>query len=85
MIKLMEKFLKREWFSSKVKMNEKNTKHILSIMVDNEPGVLARVVGLFSGRGYNIESLSVSEVDSHKFFVENYNSDIRYKVDSRPD
>ncbi len=48
-------------------MNEKNTKHILSIMVDNEPGVLARVVGLFSGRGYNIESLSVSEVDSRKF------------------
>ena len=36
-------------------------------MVDNEPGALARVVGLFSGRGYNIESLSVSEVDSHKF------------------
>ena len=67
MIKLMVKFLKKEWFSSKVKMNEKNTKHILSIMVDNEPGVLARVVGLFSGRGYNIESLSVSEVDSHKF------------------
>ena len=48
-------------------MDEKNTKHILSIMVDNEPGILARVVGLFSGRGYNIESLSVSEVDSHKF------------------
>ena len=48
-------------------MNKKNLKHVLSIMVDNEPGVLARVVGLFSGRGYNIESLSVSEVDSHKF------------------
>ena len=48
-------------------MNKKNLKHILSIMVDNEPGVLARVVGFFSGRGYNIESLSVSEVDSHKF------------------
>ena len=48
-------------------MTESNSKHILSIMVDNEPGVLARVVGLFSGRGYNIESLSVSEVDSHKF------------------
>jgi len=48
-------------------MDKKNTKHILSIMVDNEPGVLARVVGLFSGRGYNIESLSVSEVDSDRF------------------
>ncbi len=48
-------------------MEESNSKHILSIMVDNEPGVLARVVGLFSGRGYNIESLSVSEVDSDKF------------------
>ncbi len=48
-------------------MNDSNYKHILSIMVDNEPGVLARVVGLFSGRGYNIESLSVSEVDSDKF------------------
>ena len=48
-------------------MRKKINEHIISIMVDNEPGVLARVVGLFSGRGYNIESLSVSEVDSHKF------------------
>ena len=48
-------------------MNKSSQKHIISIMVDNEPGVLARVVGLFSGRGYNIESLSVSEVDSDKF------------------
>jgi len=48
-------------------MTESNSQHILSIMVDNEPGVLARLVGLFSGRGYNIESLSVSEVDSDKF------------------
>jgi len=37
--------------------------HTISVLVDNEPGILARVVGLFSGRGYNIESLTVAEVD----------------------
>jgi acetolactate synthase I/III small subunit len=37
--------------------------HVLSVLVDNEPGVLARVIGLFSGRGYNIESLTVSETE----------------------
>lgn len=37
--------------------------HTVAVLVDNEPGVLARVIGLFSGRGYNIESLTVAEVD----------------------
>lgn len=37
--------------------------HTISVLVDNEAGVLARVIGLFSGRGYNIESLTVAEVD----------------------
>jgi acetolactate synthase-1/3 small subunit len=38
-------------------------RHTIAILVDNEAGVLARVIGLFSGRGYNIESLTVAEVD----------------------
>ena len=38
-------------------------RHTMSVLVDNESGVLARVIGLFSGRGYNIESLTVAEVD----------------------
>ena len=42
---------------------EKIETRTLSVIVDNEPGVLARVIGLFSGRGYNIESLTVAEVD----------------------
>ena len=38
-------------------------KHTLAVLVENEPGVLARVIGLFSGRGFNIDSLTVAEVD----------------------
>ncbi len=40
-------------------------RHTIAVLVDNEPGVLARVIGLFSGRGYNIESLTVAEVDAN--------------------
>jgi acetolactate synthase-1/3 small subunit len=38
--------------------------HTIAVLVDNEPGILARVVGLFTGRGYNIESLTVAETDA---------------------
>ncbi len=46
--------------------DEANERRTLAVMVDNEPGVLARVVGLFAARGYNIESLTVAEVDESR-------------------
>jgi acetolactate synthase-1/3 small subunit len=45
------------------RLNEASEKRTFAVLVDNEPGVLARVVGLFSARGYNIESLTVAETD----------------------
>ena len=45
---------------------EKADRHTLSVLVDNEPGILARIAGLFTARGYNIESLTVSDVTADK-------------------
>ena len=47
-------------------VKETTARHTLTVLVDNEFGVLARVIGLFSGRGYNIESLTVAEVEHDK-------------------
>ena len=47
----------------KNELEQDETSRTLSLIVDNQPGTLARVIGLFSGRGYNIESLNVTEID----------------------
>jgi len=44
-------------------LSEDQERHVMAVLVDNESGVLARVIGLFSGRGYNIDSLTVAETD----------------------
>ncbi len=49
-----------------VETQEEDHKHTIAVLVDNEFGVLGRVIGLFSSRGYNIDSLTVSEVDEQK-------------------
>ena len=48
------------------KPDQTSETHTMTVLVDNEPGVLARVIGLFSGRGYNIDSLTVSETEHQK-------------------
>jgi acetolactate synthase-1/3 small subunit len=55
----------RAWIETPVTANPIE-RHTIAVLVDNEPGILARVVGLFSGRGYNIESLTVAETDARE-------------------
>ncbi len=50
-------------YDLKSPLSDKIETHTVAVLVDNEAGVLARVIGLFAGRGYNIESLTVAEVD----------------------
>lgn len=54
---------KHSAYNLRPQFSDQKERHTLAVLVDNEPGVLARVIGLFSARGYNIESLTVAEVD----------------------
>ena len=62
-LKIKKGSTKHSAYNLRPSFSETIETHTLAVIVDNEPGVLARVIGLFSGRGYNIDSLTVAEVD----------------------
>ena len=62
-LKIKKGSTKHSAYNLRAYFGDETETHTLAVIVDNEAGVLARVIGLFSGRGYNIESLTVAEVD----------------------
>ena len=62
-LKIKKGSSKHSAYNLRANFQDQKESHTLTVLVDNEAGVLARVIGLFSGRGYNIDSLTVAEVD----------------------
>ena len=62
-LKIKKGSSKHSAYNLRANFKDQKESHTLTVLVDNEAGVLARVIGLFSGRGYNIDSLTVAEVD----------------------
>ena len=62
-LKIKKGSSKHSAYNLRANFQDQTESHTLTVLVDNEAGVLARVIGLFSGRGYNLDSLTVAEVD----------------------